>query len=158
MIHRSTISAIGRAANAVFFLMTAAYCILNYSAFAYYQFLRPEVLAWPSDFVALHHVFFLLVWLITALTLLPHVRGPRRSIAAIAYLGISALAGVSLIIHPLMTTMDNSSRSLVFGLIALLFPLTLALVDHTLAPARPIAVVNQRRLLRSCARAREATR
>ena len=65
MIRRSTVTSLARSATTIFFLVTAAYCILSYNSFAYYQFIRPEVFAWPGDFVALYHVFFMLAWLIT---------------------------------------------------------------------------------------------
>lgn len=151
MIRRSTVLAIGRAANAVFFLTTAAYCILSYSSFAYHQFIRPEVFAWPSNFIALYHVLFMLFWLITALTLMPYIRGPRRSMASIAYLGVTAAVGGWLFTNPFMENVDNSGRSLAAGLIVLLFPLSLAGLDHLTAPAPALHASNERRLLRTCA-------
>ena len=75
MIRRTTVVAIARALNAAFFLTTSVYCILSYSSFAYYQFIRPEVFYWPGAFVALHHVLFWLMWFIAALTLAPYAGG-----------------------------------------------------------------------------------
>jgi membrane-anchored protein YejM (alkaline phosphatase superfamily) len=143
--------AIGRAANAVFFLTTAAYCILSYNSFAYYQFIRPEVFAWPTNFIALYHVLFLLFWLITALTLWPYIRGPRRSRTAIAYLCVTGAVGVWLFTNRFMADVDNSGRSLAAGLIVLVFPLALAGVDHVTVQAPELYVPSERRLLRTCA-------
>jgi hypothetical protein len=152
MIHRSTFTAFARAVNAAFFLATSAYCILSYSSFAYYQFIRPEVFAWPGDFVILHHVLYWLCLLITALTLVPHLRSHRASAALSArlYLGISAAVGVWLVVNPFMETVGFSSSSLVAGLTALVFPASLALVDHLTVRPREIAVSDERRLFRAC--------
>ena len=61
--------AAARLANAVFFLMTATYCLLTYSSFAYQNFIRPHLINWLSDFVAFHHVGFWVTLGITALTI-----------------------------------------------------------------------------------------
>jgi hypothetical protein len=153
VIRRSTATAVARAANALFFLMTSAYCVLSYNSFAYYQFIRPEVFAWPGDFVALHHVFFWLMLLVTAATLVPHAqghRGPRAAWASRAYLGVTGIAGVGLVVHPLMEGIDLSGRSLAIGLIVLAFPLSLAAVDHLIAPAASMDPATEARLVRAC--------
>lgn len=153
MIRRSTATAIARAANAIFFLMTSAYCVLSYSSFAYHQFIRPEVFAWPGDFVALHHVFFWLMLLITAATLVPHAQGARglqAAWAARAYLTMSAGVGVRLTLHPFMENIDMSGRSLAIGLLALVFPLSLAAVDHVIARPAAMGESHEPRLLRAC--------
>jgi len=153
MIRRSTITAVGRAATTIFYLITAAYCILSYNSFAYYQFIRPEVFAWPGDFVALYHWFFGVCWLINLLTLMPYISGPQRSWSAVAYLAATALVGAWLVKNPLLPTIDNSARSLFIGLSALLFPLALAIIDHAIVPARPLQDSREQRLLRTCAMA-----
>jgi Sulfatase len=153
MIRRSTVVAIARAVNAVFFLTTSAYCILSYSSFAYYQFIRPEVFAWPGTFVALHHVFFWLMWFIAALTLAPYARGAngRPAWAACSYLVITAAVGVWLFRHHVLEDVDLSLRSLVAGLLWLIFPLSLALVDHLIAPNVEVRASSESRLFRACA-------
>ena len=60
-----------RAANAVFFLLTATYCILTYSSFAYQQFIRPRMVSSLAGFVALHHVWYWLLLGLTVFTLMP---------------------------------------------------------------------------------------
>lgn len=154
MIRRSSIVAIARAVNAVFFLTTSAYCILSYSSFAYYQFIRPEVFAWPGTFVALHHVFFWLMWFVAALTLAPHAGGShgRRSMwAARAYLAVGAVVGVWLFGHHVLEDANLSLRSLVTGLLWLMFPTSLAVVDHLIAPKLDVRPSTEGRLLRACA-------
>ena len=101
MIRRSTVTAVGRAVNAAYFLTTTAYCILSYSSFRPYQFIHPEVFAWPGDFVILHHVLFWLCLLITALTLVPHLRSGRRAVAwaTRSYLLVSSAVGVWLVMN-----------------------------------------------------------
>lgn len=151
MMRRSAVTVVARALTAVFFLTTAAYCILSYNSFTYHQFIRPEVLAWPSDFVALHHLLYLATWLLTALTLVPHVRPPRVSWTASAYLVATAAVAVWLVAAPFMATIDNSPRSLIAGLVFLVVPLALAGVDHLVAPAPMLEPLCERKLLRTCA-------
>ena len=43
--------ALARAANLIFFLVTATYCLLSYSPFAYQNFLRPHMVAALATFV-----------------------------------------------------------------------------------------------------------
>src|SRR5262249_19177153 len=148
---RSTITAVARAATTIFYLITAAYCILSYNSFAYYQFIRPEVFAWPGDFVALYHWFFGVFWLVNLLTLMPYISGPRRSWSAVAYLAATALVGAWLVKNPLLPTIDNSARSLFIGLSALLLPFALAIIDHAIVPGRPLQHSREQRLLRTCA-------
>jgi len=150
MTRQATITVISRAATTAFFLLTSAYCILSYNTFAYVQFIQPQVLAWPSDFVALHHVFFLLAWLLCALTLIPFLRRPSFSWAAAGYLAVAALVGGWLFVDPLLATIDNSRRSLVAGLVTLIFPFALALVDHHTASPPELTRLSEMRFLRAC--------
>lgn len=154
MIRRSTVVAIARGLNAAFFLTTSVYCILSYSSFAYYQFIRPEVFYWPGAFVALHHVFFWLMWLVAALTLAPYAGGSngRRAMWAVrSYLTAAAVVGVWLLWNHVLETIDLSTRSLIAGLLWLAFPLSLALVDHLVAPRFEVRSSSERRLFRACA-------
>jgi hypothetical protein len=61
--------AAARAANLGFFLVTATYCLLSYSPFAYQNFIRPHMIAALASFVVWHHLWFWLMLAITALTL-----------------------------------------------------------------------------------------
>ena len=144
--------ALARATNAAFFLATWAYCLLAYSPFAYQQFLKPEVIPWIPDFLAIHAALFWLVLLITTLTLKPYIASTVALSRWLArgYLGVSAVVGVALIVRPLMLTIGNAPRSFVIGLLSLLPPLWLAAFDHVSAPPTSIEVTNQRRLLRTC--------
>jgi hypothetical protein len=139
-----------RVVNLAFFLATAAYCILSFSTFAYQQFIRPEVLAWPSTFVVLNPPLFWLCSLLTAWTLVPHLSGPRRHRMAIAYLGASLAVGVTVAFTPLLDRVGNDGYSLAAGLLALAFPAWLAVVDHRIC--RPIepTVPSDADALRTC--------
>ena len=66
--------AVARAVNTLVFLATAAYCLLAYSPFGYQQFLKPEVLPWIPDFLAVHAALFWLAWMVTLLTLKPYLQ------------------------------------------------------------------------------------
>jgi hypothetical protein len=124
MIRRSTLVAMARTLNAAFFLTTSVYCILSYSSFAYYQFIRPEVFYWPGAFVALHHVLFWLLWFIAALTLAPYAggsHGVRSMWAARSYLAAAALVGIWLVWHHVLENVALSVSSLIAGLLWLIF-------------------------------------
>ena len=139
---------VARAVNALVFLSTAAYCLLAYSPFGYQQFLKPEVLPWIPDFLAVQTALFWLAWLVTLLTLKPYVgrakalhydrsdvvQAFRPAVAAWiarAYLLAGAAAGVILLFKPLLPTIGNSFRSYVFALLSLVPLMVLAVFDHT---------------------------
>ncbi len=69
---------LARALNAAFFLATSTYCLLAYSPFAYQQFLKPAVISWLPDFLAIHTALFWLVYLVTTLTLFDWLRPQRK--------------------------------------------------------------------------------
>ncbi len=46
--------ALARFGNALYFLLTAAYCVLTYSSFAYQQFIRPRLVASLTAFIVWH--------------------------------------------------------------------------------------------------------
>ncbi len=160
--------AIVRGLNAAFFFATAAYCLLAYSPFAYQQFLKPEVISWQPDFIAVHTALFWLVLLLTVLTVRlkaaatidrrapgeATVRLKPRSTTAIwlarGYVAVLAAAGAALIARPLLPTVGNSRSSFVAAVLALVPPVWLAIVDHL--DARPFAMRSSdaRRLFHAC--------
>src|SRR5262245_20642598 len=121
-----------RLLGAAFFLTTALYGIASYSAFAYYQFLLPGLITWPARLIVIHHWLYWLWLVLVTGTLLPFLRSRNRWWVT-AYLALVALVGVWLISHPVLATVDNTPRSLVIALAALVFPWALSLLDHRLA-------------------------
>jgi hypothetical protein len=122
--------AAARAANAAFFLLTAVYCLLTYTPFAYQQFIRPHLINWLSGFVVFHHIGYWVVLGVTAITMLrelPHARG--RAIGW-AYLVVSVGVGTALLVSPILPQVENDGRGLALALAALLPPIWLAIYDH----------------------------
>jgi hypothetical protein len=129
-LRRSTLVALARVANALFFLAASLYCLLTYSSFAYQQFIRPHLVSWLTGFVAWHHLAFWLVLIVTAWTLLPELgRGRGRWIAR-GYLAVWSAIGILLIVKPVLPQVENNGRGLVLALAALLPPIWLAIFDH----------------------------
>ncbi len=150
MTPRSIPVLLARALNALFFLTTAAYCALCYVPFAYEQFIRPELVAWPSQFVSWYHYGFWLTLFITALTIVAPIRKGQFQWSMIAYLAVCLLVGVWLLNNPVMSTVDTSARSLVLALVALSFPITLAVIDHGGTLPGCSIRVDESRLMGSC--------
>lgn len=122
--------AAARVVNAAFFMALAAYCFLSYSPFAYAQFIKPNVVPELNDFVLLSPWLFWLVLLITTLTILPETSGARGPNAGLAYVVVCAAAGIWMIARPPLLTLGNSPRGLALGLLALVPPAWLAILDH----------------------------
>lgn len=131
-VRRSTLVALARGANALFFLLTSSYCLLTYSSFAYQQFIKPHLVNWLTGFVVWHHLGFWLALLVTAWTLLPDLQRERGAVRVLAwgYVAASALVGVVLLVRPVLPQVENNGRGLALALAALVPPIWLALVDH----------------------------
>jgi len=147
--------AVARAANSLFFVLTAAYCILTYSAFAYQQFIRPRLVATLSDFVAFHHLWHWVLLGITVTTLLPEWRNTRGRAVAWVYVAAMGLLGLLLLYRPILPAVENDARGLWLACGFLLPPIVLAVYDH-LATGRafaPAPVETRRLALAACASA-----
>ena len=148
---RSGFVTLARAANAIFFLMTATYRLLSYSAFASRVFIKAHLVVWLTDFVVWHHLWFLVALGITALTITsepPRARGRR---VAWAYLAVGSALGVVLLLRSVLPDVENNGRGLVFALVALVPPIWLALVDHlATAPAFAPAQSSETRVVGAC--------
>lgn len=146
------IVALARALNGAFFVMTAAYAVLNASAFAYYQFIRPELFGWLPAFVAINHEMYWVALLVTSLTLIEDLRRWRWS--AWSYIAASAALGSWLIFNPVLSTVGYGPRSLTVAVVALVPVVWLAIVDHALAGAPSWALTGgkggEQRVLRAC--------
>ncbi len=126
--------ALARLVNGGFFLLTAAYCLLTYNAFAYRQFVKPHLVTWLTDFVVWHHVGYWACLAITALTLRWAPGMGRGSAVGRAYLATASLVGVALAFRPILPQVENDWRGLVLALVALAFPAWVAVADHLAAP------------------------
>jgi len=153
-----------RLLNAVFFLAVSAYGVLSYSPFAYEQFIKPNVVPALTDFVVVSPWLFWLALLITVLTLMPELRAPRRAATdcsppeirsrarglAWAYVAASVVTGVVVTVRPPLATIGNSWRAFAVGLIALVPPIWLAVLDHAISPSPVIERTTRGRVLTIC--------
>jgi len=139
--------AAARAVNASFFLAVASYCFLSYTPFAYVQFIKPNVLPALTDFVKLTPWLFWLVLLITLLTLMETLRGGRGSTAARVYTAAMMAVGAALMLRPPLASIGNTPRAFFAGLLALVPPVWLAIVDHRIWPPPEIRPADPYRAL-----------
>jgi hypothetical protein len=140
--------AIFRGLNAGYFVASSLYCVLSYSSFAYAQFIRPQLIGWLPDLIAVHHQLFWLTLVITAPTLVPVIRSGgmlRRSAAAI-YLGTQAALGLWLITNPVLAMAGPNTKTLVLAILWLVPPFALAIVDHINAGMPSFARIDQSRV------------
>jgi Sulfatase len=142
--------AAARAVNGSFFVAVAAYCFLAYTPFAYFQFIKPNVLPALTDFVKLTPWLFWLFLLITILTLMEALRGGHGSIAARAYTAAMIAAGVAMMFRPPLADIGNTPRAFVGGLVALVPPMWLAIVDHRIWPPPELRPADRSRALAAC--------
>jgi hypothetical protein len=127
--------ALARAANAVFFLITATYCILTYSSFAYQQFIRPRLVSSLSEFVAYHHLLHWVFLAVTVATFLPEWKTSRGRAVAWAYVAAMGAVGLFILYRPVLPAVENDSLGLWLACGFLVPPIWLAVYDH-LATAR----------------------
>ena len=129
-VRRAVWVSLARGANALFFLLTATYCILTYSSFAYQQFIRPRMVASLSEFVAFHHLLHWLCLAMTVATLLPEWKQTRGRALAWTYTGAMALAGIAFVWEPILPSVENNAAGLWLACAFLVPPIWLATYDH----------------------------
>lgn len=127
---RGALVGLARAANALFFLLTATYCILTYSSFAYQQFIRPRLVSSLAGFVAFHHLWHWVFLGITVFTLMPEWRTSRGRTLAHAYVALMAAAGLVMLYRPVLPSVENDALGLWLACAFLLPPIWLAVYDH----------------------------
>ena len=142
--------AAARVVNASYFIAVGSYCFLAYTPFAYFQFIKPNVLPALTDFVKLTPWLFLVTQLITLLTLMETLRGGRGAVAARTYVAAMALLGVATLVRAPLADIGNTRRAFVTGLLALAVPVWLAIVDHRIWPAAETRPADRSRALAAC--------
>jgi hypothetical protein len=149
-VGRTVFLVLARVANAAYFLVTATYCVLTYSSFAYQQFIRPHLVASLATFVVWHHVWHWVALGITAITIVPEVRAGRGRSLAWTYLVIMAGVGVLVLARPILPSVENDALGLRLAFLFLLPPLWLSLYDHVVTSDRfSAAPAEERRILRA---------
>src|SRR5262245_39062845 len=127
---RPGLVAVARFVNAAFFLVTATYCILTYSSFAYQQFIRPRLVASLSSFVVWHPLWHWVMLGLTVLTLLPDAKNARGRVMAWTYVAAMAVIGIALFVRPVLPAVENDALGLRLAFIFLIPPIWLAVYDH----------------------------
>ena len=150
---RPGVIALARLANAIFFLAVSAYGLLSYSPFAYRQFIEPNVAPAVTDFVAVSPWLFWAMLLLTLLTLVPPLRGAaaKGRGLAVSYLVVWGAVGVSVAIARPLGALGNTWRGLAVGVLALVPPIWLAILDHAVQPAPAVGAIDRGRALVACA-------
>ncbi|MEQ1870493.1 MAG: sulfatase-like hydrolase/transferase [Vicinamibacterales bacterium] len=136
---RRMVLVLARFLNASYFLLTASYCILTYSSFAYQQFIRPRLVSSLTTFIIWHPLWHWFALAVTVATLLPVLRrGPGRWWAR-TYVGALAALGVLLVARPILPSVENDGPGLWLAALFLLPPIWLATCDH-IVTSREFAV------------------
>ena len=149
---RGVLIGMARAANALFFLLTATYCILTYSSFAYQQFIRPRLVSSLSGFVAFQHLWYWVFLGITVITLMPEWKTSRGRALAWAYAGVMGAAGLVMLYRPVLPSVENDALGLWLACAFLVPPMWLAAYDHAATSgSAPPAPANTVRLVVSAA-------
>ncbi|MGE3705167.1 MAG: sulfatase-like hydrolase/transferase [Vicinamibacterales bacterium] len=146
-----TAIALARLLHTAFFLLTSAYCLLTYNAFAYRQFIKPHLVVWLTDFVIWHHVLYWVQFVVTAATLRADAEaGPARWPVR-AYLGAALAVGLVLLVEPILPQVENDWRGLLLALLALVPMAWLAIADHLAARGRcRLTAGSGSRVFRAC--------
>jgi len=144
--------AIARAANGLFFLAVAAYCLVAYTPFVYEIFLKPGVVPAVSDFVAVSPWLFWAMLLVTILTLMPQLSNAnaRGRGGAWSYAVAGVIVGCLVVARPPMVSIGNTPKAFALGIAALVWPVCLAALDHRVWPAPQIRHADSGRALLSC--------
>ena len=127
-----------RLAVATFCLLTAAYGVLNCSAFAFDMFIRPQLFPWIGQFVAWHHLWLTGAYLLSVISVWPELdwrrtrdrRGRAAHWVAIAYAVVFGAVVSWQQASPHLPTLWNDHRALPTTLVALVPLVWLAAIDY----------------------------
>lgn len=120
---------VARFVFAFFILFTSGYCLLTFIPFTYQQFHVGDLLLWLTVFVKYHPFIYLAALAIVAPTLLES-RPNRATRAAVAgFLAVYMLAGVALVVHPLLLNLRNDAMSLAWCVVSLTPLLWIGVID-----------------------------
>jgi hypothetical protein len=137
--------------NGAFFLAVSAYCFLAFTPFAYDAFINPSVVPALWGVFAVSPSLFWAMLLVTTLTLMPQLRtrGARGRVLAWSYVGAGAVAGVAIVVRPMLSNIGNTPKAMVLGMASLLWPVWLSVVDHCIWPAPTMDRADAGRVLRA---------
>ena len=124
-----------RALFAAFSVLTSFYCLLAYLPFTYQQVHKGELFGWLTVFVRLHPWLNLLGTALIVITLIEQQRAHRQpwddtaKLLTNAFLFYQILTALSFLVYPLLSRLQNDSRSLVWSMISLLPLAAIAAID-----------------------------
>ena len=149
-LSRPGVVAVARWFNGMFFLAVSAYGLLSYSPFAYGQFIKPNVVPALTELVIVSPWIFWVALFVTLLTVVPQLRGAPGQRIAVTYLVLWAAVGVFAVISPPLLAIGNTWRGLAVGLVALVPPVWLSVLDHVARPAPAMTSSDRSRALAAC--------
>src|ERR1044071_8817033 len=130
-----------RVVSALFFVLTAIYAAAVFSPFAFDMFIRPRVFAPVNQFVAWHHILYVVAYTLIAITLVPDVRDPRTRRLAIAYLVAFGIVAEWLLVTPYLPKLWNGIECVIAAMAAFIPLVALAAIDHV--AARPSRLLDE---------------
>ncbi|HMC32422.1 MAG TPA: hypothetical protein VKL99_16420, partial [Candidatus Angelobacter sp.] len=112
---------------------TATYCLLAYIPFTYQQIHLGGLLPWLTQLVRLQAFIFWPAFALVLLTIQPDLKS--GSYLARTFAASAVLAGIALLIHPLLPNLTNDTSSLAWCLACCAPLLWLAAIDWLRQPA-----------------------
>src|SRR3954468_8159596 len=104
-----------RALTTGFFVVSAFYGVLNFSPFAYHQFIRAQLMPWLVWSATYYGGLFTAAFSITLVSLLSDVDGRSTRNLALGFILFSGAAAVVLMRYPVVGSLGPDSRSLLFA-------------------------------------------
>ena len=141
-----------RLVAATFAVLTALYCLLAYIPFTYHQIHLGGLLAWVSAF-AQYHPYLYWPALVAAAVTLPWRSTRAVRLLSVLFVCVYGLAGVGLVLHPLLVRLDNNLQSLDWCLLALTPLVWMATLDWLAQRGELVwqpPVGETRRIFRAC--------
>jgi len=121
--------AMARLGWVLFLVLTSGYCLLTYIPFTYHEINLGGLFPWLTTFAKYHAYVYWGAFLLVALTLLPDLKNRKTKALTVGFLIFHAVAGVVLLVHPLLANLSNSLSSLVWSLVALVPLAWVAAID-----------------------------
>ena len=120
MSWRGPLFFLARFAFAAFFLITSIYCLLAYIPFTYQQVVVGQLLPWLTTFVRIHPYLYCTALVVVAPTLWAAWKRAPKTTAG--FLVAMVGSGIALLVHPVLSGLENNRTSL-YGCLAAMLPL-----------------------------------
>lgn len=110
-------------------LVSSLYCLLMFIPFTYQTFHKAELLESVNILVRYHPYLYWISLLVLASSLVSELKSPDTRLLTLAFLIIHAIAGIAMVVNPVLARLQNDTYSYVWSLV---FPLSLigvAIID-----------------------------